>query len=467
MPKKDALAFLRDTTDLFFQSLKHFRSESLDWISFNPAHDRADYVIPIGKEAWKELSALARSVKKNRQASLASIEKSRKMLVGLTSALDELDALTPDLPPALPKIVGWKEQKQRLIAALRKEKIAEDRITAILKAEEKRDFRKRPQELRAQLARGIEHLEKARQRHIASLLGALHADTVARFNTSYKKVKSFDGEKIKAWCRANNGMLLEGEKAVWQMLKDGQPGKAAAQAAKLRKEAETNLKTGAEMAASAAVRRRQPGSGVPENIAALRVAEVIRDLLRAVALGYITGSALAWGTEMDPTQEWIKAARNLPFVGYQLPPAIPVRQFQKRKTGGEYTIAGVVTGVSITHRAGKAVSAMKIGSDKNNQVRAALSHIKLDSGGMVPGAIVRVTGVWTDPVKWLPDGPALVVDRLRYTDLSRKGWRDWVTCAVRHVYTPIPHGLAALWSWEPGANGAGNPLYYGVWYDED
>ena len=211
-------------------------------------------------------------------------------------------------------------------------------------------------------------------------------------------------------------------------------------------------------------RRRAPGSGAAENVAALWVAEIIRGLLRAIALGYVADGALAWGAKTDPAQEWIQAAQ-LPFTGYESPPAIPVRQFKKRKSGQEVTFTGVVTSVSITHRAGKAVSAVKIASDKDSQITAALSHIKLDSGGMVPGAIVRVTGTWTGSIPWLPGGPALVVKRLSYGELGKKGWRDWVTGAIRDVYAPIPHGLAAIWSWEPGVDGAGNPLYYGVWYE--
>ena len=370
------------------------------------------------------------------------------------------------MPPPLPKIAGWKEQRKKLAAALRKRGLAPNKIEAILKAEEKRDFRKAPQQLRAMLDPAIDRLEKARQRQVASVMGATHADVVAQFNGSYKKAKLYKAAETKAWCRTNYSMLLDGEKAIWQPLRDGKPEKAAAEAAKLRRKAEPSLKAGAELAASVAARRRQSGAGASENIAALWVAEVMRGLLRAIALGYVAESALSWGNKMNPTQEWIKAAQDLPFEGYIPPQAIPVSQFKKRKTGKEYTIAGYVAGVTITHRADKAISAVKIASDKETQITAALSHIKLDSGGMVPGAIVRLTGTWTDSIKWLPGGPALVVNRLNYGDLSKKGWRDWITCAIRGTYSPIPHGLAAIWSWEPGVNGAGNPLYYGVWYED-
>ena len=144
MPEEDALVCLRETTDRIHTGLKHFRNESLDWISFRPSHDRADYVIPIGKGDWRELSVLAKSRKKARQESLSSIEKSRKELLDLLLQLDKLDRLAPDLPPPLPRLAGWKEQKQKLIAAMRKKRMPQGKIDAILKAEEKRDFKKKP-----------------------------------------------------------------------------------------------------------------------------------------------------------------------------------------------------------------------------------------------------------------------------------------------------------------------------------
>lgn len=465
MPKKDALVCLRETTERVRKGLKAFRKGALDWGPYDPGRDRAAYIPVMNRLDWKKLASLAQSLKKERQKTLTDIEASRKQILSLMPLLDELDKAAPGLPPPLPKIAGWKEQRKKLEAALRKQRLAPDKIEAILEAEEKRDFRKAPQLLRARLDPAIERLERARRRHVASIMGAAHADAVARFNTSYRKARPYDAEETKAWCRAAYGMLLDGEKALWQLLRDGKPAKAAAEAAKLRKKAESALKSGAEMAATVAARRRQPGAGALENIAALWVAEILRGLLRAAALGHVAESALAWGAQMNPAKEWIEAARKLPFEGYASPPAIPVSRFKKRKAGQEYTIAGFVAGVSITHRAGKAVSAVKIASDRDTWITAALSHIKLDSGGMVPGSIVRVTGTWTESIKWLPGGPALVVKRLSYGELGKKGWRDWVTGAIRDVYAPIPHGLAAIWSWEPGIDGAGNPLYYGVWYE--
>lgn len=464
MPTNDALVLLRETANRVRTGLQDFRKEALKGVPFDPAHDRADYIEVMNKQDWKKLIALAQSLKKNRQKSLADLEKSQKKILKLLPLLDNLDKVSGKLPPPLPKIAGWKECKQKLITALRKKRLSAAAIEVIIKAEEKRDFRKSPKQLRAMLDPAVTRFEKARQRHLASIMGAVHAGAIALFNQGYRKAKPYEAGKTRAWCRANYSMLADGERAVWQMLRNGEPERAAAAAENLRKKAEAGIKKGAEVAASVAARRREPGAGAAENIAALWVAEVMRGLLRAIALGYVAKSALSWGDKTEPTRAWIEAARNLPFEGYASPPAIAVSQLKRKKAGKEYTVAGFVAGVTITHRARKAISAVKIASDKNTAITAVLSHIKLDSAGMVPGAIVRVTGTWNNPIKWFPDGPALVVKRLNYGELSKKGWRDWATAAIRNVYSPIPHGLAAMWTWEPGVNGAGNPLYYGVWY---
>lgn len=465
MPEKDALALLRKTTERVRKDLKDVRKTALGWGPYDPAHDRDRYIPVMNGKDWKKLSSLARSLKKDALRNMAAVDRARGKLLALMPMLDKLDEAAPDLPPPLPKLKGWKEQRQRVAAGLRKKGLAPDKVEAILKAEEKRDFRKEPQQLRERIAPAVERLEKARQRRIASLMGAVHADAVARLNVAYRKPAPFRPAEAQAWCRASYAMLLDGEKAVWQLLRDGKPDRAAAAASGLGKKAEAALARGADLAASVAARRRQPGSGAPDNVAALWIAEIIRGLLRAVALGYVAQGALAWGANAEPAQEWLRAAK-LPFAGYESPAAVSVRDFRRRTSGKEYTVSGVVTGVSITHRAGKAVSAVKIAGDKESVITAALSHIKLDSGGMAPGAIVRVTGTWTTSIPWLPGGPALVVKRLSYAELGKRNWRDWVTGALRGVYAPIPHGLAAIWSWEPGIDGAGNPLYYGVWYED-
>jgi len=248
MPEKDALVCLRETTDQVRKGLKDTRKAALEWGPFDPAHDRAGYIPVMNKKDWRKLSSLAQSLKKEARKNLAVIDKTRKQLLSIMPLLDDLEKVAPGLPPPLPRIKGWQEKRQRLAAALRKKGLASDKVEALLKAEEKRDFRKAPQQLRAMLNPAIDRIEKTRQRHIASLMGAIHADAVSRFNAACKKPASFNPAETRAWCRSNYAMLLDGEKAVWQLLRDGKPDKAAAEAAKLGKKAEAALTRGAELA---------------------------------------------------------------------------------------------------------------------------------------------------------------------------------------------------------------------------
>ena len=154
MPEKDALVRLRKTTERVRKDLKDFRKAALGWGPFDPAHDRAGYIPVLNGKDWKKLSTLARAIQKESRKSLAAIDKSRKKLLSVLPLLDALDKVAPGLPPPLLKVKGWKEQRQRIAAGLRKKGLSPDKIEAILKAEEKRDFRKAPGQLRATLDPG-------------------------------------------------------------------------------------------------------------------------------------------------------------------------------------------------------------------------------------------------------------------------------------------------------------------------
>ena len=124
---------------------------------------------------------------------------------------------------------------------------------------------------------------------------------------------------------------------------------------------------------------------------------------------------------------------------------------------------GTVSSLAITHRARKAVSVAELTGGGERSARIALPYIKLNSGGVVPGASVRVVGNWRRTLEWVGGGGALVVDQRNVGDLSRTYWQDWVTDALRYTFEPSPHGLEISWSWEPGPDGAGNQLRFGTW----
>jgi len=89
-----------------------------------------------------------------------------------------------------------------------------------------------------------------------------------------------------------------------------------------------------------------------------------------------------------------------------------------------------------------------------------MPYIKLDSGGMVEGAYAKVAGVWLAS-NYEADGlPALDIDRVDYTGISKTNWLAWLTLQLRPVFQPIPNSLNTSYSWEAGSSGAISPIRY-------
>jgi hypothetical protein len=168
---------------------------------------------------------------------------------------------------------------------------------------------------------------------------------------------------------------------------------------------------------------------------------------------------------MPRAQRWIRAAATLPFQGAANDDLVPIDRLAAqadRFDGQLVAVEGTVQALTITHRRGKTISRALL-QDGAASVPLLLAYIKLDAGGMVAGAAVRATGTWhaSSPES---DGPALHLARRNFGASRKENWRDWATSELAPVLEPVPHGLAASWSWQPGIDGAGNPLRYGVWH---
>jgi hypothetical protein len=199
---------------------------------------------------------------------------------------------------------------------------------------------------------------------------------------------------------------------------------------------------------------------------ALAMGALIRRLLRAVALAMALQSACRWPVDATPFREWARLAERAAASGsawrwpHQTTPA-GLTNTATQSEGKARTVSGRVTAVDIRHRGRKAISTVTIEQD-GLSIEAVLPFIKADSGGIVPGAWCRVAGTWRNTSSEAI-GPALEIDRLALRDLAREGWDEAISVGVSPIFTAVPHGLAAEWSWQPGTDGAGNQLRYGTW----
>jgi len=136
------------------------------------------------------------------------------------------------------------------------------------------------------------------------------------------------------------------------------------------------------------------------------------------------------------------------------------------KQGNKYnntliSVKGKITRIKINHKFNKAISYAFI-TDGMREVRITLPHIKMDSGGMVPGSYAKVTGKWLQKNKESYNRPSLALDRVSYTTLAKSHWKSWVCLQMNKVYEPNPHSLNITHSWKPGANGAINQIKYSL-----
>lgn len=161
------------------------------------------------------------------------------------------------------------------------------------------------------------------------------------------------------------------------------------------------------------------------------------------------------------------AAARTPF--HKAP--TPVRSHKVRllataprsKQGEKVAIEGRLADLTIVHRARKAISTASVVDADGNKATIVLPYIKLDSGGIVNSSWVKVNGIWSARSNETGQ-PGLMIDRLNFDDLGKASWSHWATRELYPIFTAVPHGLAAEWSWEPGVEGPGNQLRYATWF---
>ena len=222
---------------------------------------------------------------------------------------------------------------------------------------------------------------------------------------------------------------------------------------------------GIQHAATLANQRRTKPDDAELGRTAVRMGNLIRRQLRAIAFSHALEWTTRWGDKSQEFLRYANAAQKFRSLSSAVrwPRAVHLRSLLlrgRRYEGKAWSIEGRVDSLLVQHRAGKPVSTIHIVRDKTS-VPVVLGYIKPDSSGLVPGSWCRLAGVWRHDSKHC-DTPALELHRLPLAELAQTSWVEYVTHDIAHRLAVTPHSLAAEWSWETGPNGAGNPLRYGV-----
>jgi hypothetical protein len=124
---------------------------------------------------------------------------------------------------------------------------------------------------------------------------------------------------------------------------------------------------------------------------------------------------------------------------------------------------GVLSNLTITHlTATKVVSTANLANSSGTTILLVLPHIKMDSGGLVNGCYLKVSGNFLEVNPEASNQPALSVARYAMTTLAQTSWNAWLRNQMHTIYEPIPHNLEMMFSAEASTDGAINPAKYSI-----
>jgi hypothetical protein len=441
--------------------------ESLDdWALLPGTDDQIRFLHEIQDENWQQLLEAGREVREARAEAIAITASHEERLSSLwsqrstaakaarrldiPSQLDEYDTIRESMEETLSEAGVSAEDIEKALAFL------DDLDPAAVS----RTFDTVVRQL-------TEELQSAMEEQLRSAMAATLAIAVARLNLAIDSPQTLENSP-ETYADIVLTDLDARERELWRNLRAEDRFLTWGVARDLKEVAGRRLLVGAvPHAAQLVTQRESDPNNAQLGIQALEMGNVIRRLLRGLALGLALESACRWPVDAPPFQFWTRLATRANRAGsawrwpFRTTPA-NILSTATRSEGRPRTVEGRVTSVTIRHRARKAISLVTIERD-GSSIDAVLGHIKADSGGLVPGSWCRVAGVWRNESSDA-EGPALELQRMALRDLAQDGWHEAILVGLSAMYTPISHGLAAEWSWEPGIDGAGNQLRYGTWH---
>jgi hypothetical protein len=308
------------------------------------------------------------------------------------------------------------------------------------------------------------NLDEASESWDAHAVGAELAAAVAAFN-KHSGARLGDVRELADWLTASAAVLEGHEKAIWQAMRAGDLKQLNMAATAMgRWTRGKTLDQATKYAAAVARARKRPAARWALGRQAVAIGELIRGLLLGQALARRAG----WmaGSDRGAVKEWCDAAARLPFASRWSPPATlkisAIWTRSRQLAGTPVTVEGVVGQVSNEHIRRKVHSSASIADADGASIRVGITHIKMDSGGLVEGAYARISGTFIALDKDFHT-PIIRVDQRTYGEDAKRSWTDWKMIHLRRLFTPVPHGLTMAWSWELGEYGAGNQLRYGTW----
>jgi hypothetical protein len=437
------------------------------WSGIRAELDRPSYAVAIQRQDWDELANRSRSRR-------SAYERTANQLLALRRSLQSEYIVNGDaaavydewyVPPR--SRPDWAQLRGGVEAELRGRGRSRRQIGQAILQLQQLDEDTTVRIHRQRILDTESDLDQFYRRCLAGWIGAELAFRVAELNQHFRRGRR-PRTDADTFVTDTSAYVEATERSYFEQLRSGfipSPDFPA------RGEALDRLGAAIRYAAAAARTRAVSQTASWEaGPSALAVANSLRSLLRHVALR----GQLRWAAadvEASSSREWLRAAATRGFeTAWQWPRLHTIASLADRRNrvpdGTQVSVQGILGQVQITHVADVPVTNALVRDLQGNEIAITTKHRKADSGGMVEGCYVRVSGNWSRRDPRL-QRPAVELMRHRLTELSGTSWTDWVTLRLRGIYEASPEALSVEWTWQPGTDGAGNQLRYKQWFAEE
>ena len=465
---------LRNSIKAMNEEIRKFRNADKDvlreWSKVNAIMQRPFYVKMIGDQDWDGLINFARNELSIRHSAVTTMEQRQEQVIALNKKIRKAVTFSNAIWIPLTKGEGWETINDQLKQELSKKNITSDKADGMINDILSIDIPEVANNATEASINTIKQLDHLACKQMTAFMGASFALAIARLNKPLEVETSLT-LKPEVFCKQAEKQLVSTETAIWESLRKGDLVTSRSYSCILSQQAATMLMNGSLQYVRAISKKRlsQSCDFIKDGRLAIRFGALVRSQLRAIALGHMVAWLSNWEENGPLTSNWLKSAKKLPFASkIKIPTLVPIASVAANPAkydGEELTIEGVLSSVKIMHRGRKVISSGEISDINGTSVKITIPYIKLDSGGMIPGAFVRISGTWQKESKEI-NGSALLISRYNFGELSKISWSDWATLQLRSIFEQVPNGLETTYSWEAGINGAGNPLRYGVWYSK-
>jgi hypothetical protein len=392
---------------------------------------------------------------------MAEFQKQFNALLDCSAALNvELKKGKPVL-----KIRNWSKLKSDATVELLASGISQEKIDEAIKFVEAYKPSKIDDTSFKNYQQIANFIDELASKRLVNSMYNYFAKLVASFNITYSETVTVERKKILTFISSSNDELFTRHESIRVALANNDFETARINALNLASYIENSLldKAVSYSASLASVRISGEGDFEKDGQLSMAIGQLLREIIYSVALAKWIAWTANWNASLALPKTWSKYAAKLKIYSSASYPVTPIASINSDPTkfdGKFINVQGEIGEVTILHLKRKAISSANIKDASGNSINIVIPYIKFDSTGITPGSYAQVCGVFQSTNKELNGGAALSMDLISLSEESKTDWLSWTKLQLRGIYTEIPHYINTQFSWQPGSDGAINPIKY-------